>query len=315
MVVLFDHGTPKGLIRALPGHTAQSKGWGTLSNGALLDAAEEAGFDLLLTTDRRIRYQQNLKTRRIALVVLTGSTKWSLVRRHADRIASAIATAAPGSYSEVVIPFEPSAVGVERQGSLRPATLARTVTRLGGDSIPVCGRPFQPAQVIEQTRPIDGEPNVHELEPDRCVAEAVGRAPRRGVKLILRRFRFRQTQEYENGAVERLHFFGGQRADQPSEASPRHGSQLVHHHPAWCTQSAPGTGLDGKPEDRGRRRIGRQGAHDDRIVRVEPIVLDDDGGSRLAGIGRSTRDGPDLATFHPSFQAEMASTNDWSCLA
>jgi hypothetical protein len=56
----------------------------------------------------------------------------------------------------------------------------------------------------------NGEPNVRELEPDRCVAEAVGRAPRRSVKLTLRRFRFRQAQEYENGAVERLHFFGGQ---------------------------------------------------------------------------------------------------------
>ena len=110
LLVLFDHGTPKGLVRTLVGHTvhtAQSRGWDTLSNGELLNAAEEAGFDLLLTTDRRIRYQQNLKTRRIALVVLTGSTKWSLVRQHADRIAAAIATAAPGSYSEVDIPFEP----------------------------------------------------------------------------------------------------------------------------------------------------------------------------------------------------------------
>jgi hypothetical protein len=83
VLVLFDHGTPKGLIRALPGHTvhtARSKGWGTLSNGALLDAAEEAAFDVLLTTDRRIQYQQNLRVRGIALVVLTGSTKWSRVR-------------------------------------------------------------------------------------------------------------------------------------------------------------------------------------------------------------------------------------------
>ena len=56
----------------------------------------------------------------------------------------------------------------------------------------------------------NGEPNVRQLEPDRCVAEAAGGAPMRGVKLILRRFRFRQTQEYENGAVERLYFFGGQ---------------------------------------------------------------------------------------------------------
>jgi hypothetical protein len=47
-----------------------------------LDAAEEAGFELVLTTDRRIRYQQNLQVRRIAFVVLTGSTKWSLIRQH-----------------------------------------------------------------------------------------------------------------------------------------------------------------------------------------------------------------------------------------
>jgi hypothetical protein len=109
VLILFDHGTPKGLIPALPGHaihTTQSRGWETLSNGALLNAAEAAGFELLLTTDRRIRYQQNLRVRRIALVVLTGSTKWSRVRQHADRIAAAVASATPGSYAEVEIPFE-----------------------------------------------------------------------------------------------------------------------------------------------------------------------------------------------------------------
>ena len=108
MLVLFDHGTPKGLARALTGHivhTAQSKGWDALSNGDLLNAAEDAVFEVLLTTDGRIRYQQNLKVRRIALVVLTGSTKWSLVRRHADRIAAVVAAATPGSYAEVAIPF------------------------------------------------------------------------------------------------------------------------------------------------------------------------------------------------------------------
>ena len=110
MLVLFDHGTPKGLIDALPGHTidtAQARGWDTLSNGALLDAAEQAGFEVLLTTDRRIRYQQDLRARRIALVVVTGSTKWSLVRQHADRIAAVVGAATAGSYSEVNIPFEP----------------------------------------------------------------------------------------------------------------------------------------------------------------------------------------------------------------
>ena len=110
MLVLFDHGTPKGLARALSVHTihtAQTQRWDTLGNGALLDAAEEAGFELLLTTDRRIRYQQNLRVRRIALVVLTGSTRWSRVRQHDDRIAAAVASANPGSYTEVEIPFEP----------------------------------------------------------------------------------------------------------------------------------------------------------------------------------------------------------------
>jgi hypothetical protein len=110
VLILFDHGRPKGLARALSEHTvhtAQSKGWDALTNGELLDAAESAGFELLLTTDRRIRYQQNLRVRRIALVVLTGSTRWSGVQQHADRIATAVASATPGRYSEVEISFEP----------------------------------------------------------------------------------------------------------------------------------------------------------------------------------------------------------------
>jgi hypothetical protein len=109
VLILFDHGTPKGLIRALSGHTvhtAQAKGWDTFSNGALLRAAEEAGFEVLLTTDRRIRYQQNLRARRIALVVLTGSTRWSRVRQHLDRIVEVVGAAVPGTYSEIQIPFE-----------------------------------------------------------------------------------------------------------------------------------------------------------------------------------------------------------------
>jgi hypothetical protein len=117
VLILFDHGTPQGLIHALPGHTvhtAQAKGWDTLSNGALLNALEAAGFELLRTTDRRIRHQQNLQGRRVALVVLT--TRWSLVRQHRERIAAAVTSATPGSYSEVEIPFERNPDGPE-QGS------------------------------------------------------------------------------------------------------------------------------------------------------------------------------------------------------
>jgi hypothetical protein len=109
MLILFDHGAPKGLIRALPGHTiftAYSRGWDRLANGALLNAAEEDGIDLLLTTDRRIRYQQNLAGRKIAIVVLTGTTKWARVRLHLERIAAVVNAATPGSFAEVEIPFE-----------------------------------------------------------------------------------------------------------------------------------------------------------------------------------------------------------------
>ena len=109
MLILFEHGTPRGLARAFANHTvitAQAKGWDRLNNGALLDAAEEAAFNLLLTTDQRIRYQQNLSGRSIAIVVLAGSTKWSRVRLHLERIVAAVNAAAPGSYAEVEIPFD-----------------------------------------------------------------------------------------------------------------------------------------------------------------------------------------------------------------
>jgi hypothetical protein len=80
-------------------------GWETLSNGLLLSSAEAAGFDLLLTTDQRIRYQQNLQGRRIAILVLTGTTKWTRVQLNFDRIMAAVDCTTTGSYIEVAIPF------------------------------------------------------------------------------------------------------------------------------------------------------------------------------------------------------------------
>jgi hypothetical protein len=108
MLILFDHGATKGIARALRGHTvitAKSRGWDRLTNGALLRVSEDAAVDLLFTTDRGIRYQQNLAGRKIALVVLTGTTKWSCVRLHLERIAAVVDAATPGSYSEIAIPF------------------------------------------------------------------------------------------------------------------------------------------------------------------------------------------------------------------
>ena len=105
---LFDHNTPRGLARHLVGHNvakAKDRGWERLTNGALLAVAEEAGFDVLLTADKNMSYQQNLAGRKIALVVL-GNSPWRLVRRHLDEIAAAVNAATPGSYAGVEIPFE-----------------------------------------------------------------------------------------------------------------------------------------------------------------------------------------------------------------
>ena len=108
MRILFDQGVPRGLTGSLQAHTvteARTLGWGRLSNGALLKSAEDAGFDLLLTTDKNLRYQQNLSGRKISIVVL-GRSPWWLVRQHLVEIMAAVDSATPGSYSEVEIPFK-----------------------------------------------------------------------------------------------------------------------------------------------------------------------------------------------------------------
>jgi hypothetical protein len=66
----------------LAGHevvTAYERGWSTLKNGELLAIAEEQEFDVLITTDTNLRYQQNLVSRRIAIVVL-GTTSWPRIK-------------------------------------------------------------------------------------------------------------------------------------------------------------------------------------------------------------------------------------------
>jgi hypothetical protein len=80
MLVLFDQATPVPIRPHLEGHavrTTAQQGWDTLKNGDLLAAAEAAGFDLLLTTDKNMRDQQNLAGRTIAIVVLGQSWKQS----------------------------------------------------------------------------------------------------------------------------------------------------------------------------------------------------------------------------------------------
>jgi hypothetical protein len=106
MRILLENGTPRGVAAGLSGHSveeARSRGWDTLKNGELLTAAEAAGFDVFLTTDRNIRYQQNLAGRKIAVVVL-GKARWKLIKARLGEIAASVAAATPGSMTEVDIP-------------------------------------------------------------------------------------------------------------------------------------------------------------------------------------------------------------------
>jgi hypothetical protein len=108
MKILFDNGTPRPIARCLIGHEvtyARRIGWHELENGERIRRAEEAGYDVLLSTDKNIQYQQNLSDRKIALVVL-GNQQWPAVRLHLDRIAAVVNAATPGSFAQVDIPYQ-----------------------------------------------------------------------------------------------------------------------------------------------------------------------------------------------------------------
>jgi len=105
MKVLFDQGTPVPLRRHLEEHnvaTAAEMGWSQLTNGELLAAATEADFEVFVTTDQNLRYQQNLKNRTIAIVVLM-SASWPRIKKRADNIAQTINALGKSDYIEVEI--------------------------------------------------------------------------------------------------------------------------------------------------------------------------------------------------------------------
>ena len=85
--------------------TAAEAGLGAVTNGYLLKAAE-GRFDVLVTTDQNIRYQQNLTGRSVAIVVLM-STNWPMIRLHVGNVRSAVDGVGPGGYSEVTFPRPP----------------------------------------------------------------------------------------------------------------------------------------------------------------------------------------------------------------
>ena len=107
--VLFDVNVPRPASRFLTGHAvafADRRGWRELTNGDLLSAAESDGFDVMLTADTNLRYQQNLVGRRIAHVVLS-TNAWPVISEDPDPMVRAVDSATPGSYQEVTFALPP----------------------------------------------------------------------------------------------------------------------------------------------------------------------------------------------------------------
>ena len=105
-LILFDENVPDGIRRHLTGHTVETapeRGLASLTNGELIEAAEKAGFDVFITTDQNLIYQQNLAGRRLALVVLT-TNHWITIRPEVARVVAAVAAIHPGGF--VTVPFE-----------------------------------------------------------------------------------------------------------------------------------------------------------------------------------------------------------------
>ena len=106
MKVLFDQGTPIPLRKYLSTHhviTAFELGWSNLQNGELLFQAEKEGFEVLLTTDKNLKYQQNLTNRKIAIIVLE-TTSWPRIRKATAKATEALKPLRSGSYTEISIP-------------------------------------------------------------------------------------------------------------------------------------------------------------------------------------------------------------------
>ena len=82
--------------------TAKDRGWEGLNNGDLLEEAEKDNYEVFITADQSIRYQQNLARRRIAILLLTDNL-WPNVRQKAAEVQSAIDQMRPGEYQELEI--------------------------------------------------------------------------------------------------------------------------------------------------------------------------------------------------------------------
>ena len=100
MQILFDQGTPAPLRHTLGGHsvaTAFEQGWSNLQNGELIRVAEADDFQALITTDQNLKYQQNLRGRKLAILVLL-TTSWPKIQKQVAKVSAAVNALQPGDY-------------------------------------------------------------------------------------------------------------------------------------------------------------------------------------------------------------------------
>lgn len=105
MKILFDQGAPVPLRRFLHPHvvdTAADRGWSSLLNGDLIARAESEQYDALITTDQNLKYQQNLSSRTIRILVLK-STSWPRISKRLEAVRDSLDALGPGGYTEVDI--------------------------------------------------------------------------------------------------------------------------------------------------------------------------------------------------------------------
>ncbi|MCY4555849.1 MAG: hypothetical protein OXF79_05635 [Chloroflexi bacterium] len=105
MLTLLDHSVPQPLRAYLPAHTvhtAEQLGWDRLPDGEVITLAEEAGYELPITCDKGIRYQQNLVGRNLSVLVLMYNN-WRLIRARVDAITASINEMGAGELREVTI--------------------------------------------------------------------------------------------------------------------------------------------------------------------------------------------------------------------
>lgn len=105
MRIFFDQGTPAPLRRHLTGHTVSTAfeiGWSNVANGELITRVE-AGFDAMITTDKNLRYPQNLADRKLAILVLP-TTSWPRIERHVALVVEAVNALRPGEFRELELP-------------------------------------------------------------------------------------------------------------------------------------------------------------------------------------------------------------------